>query len=237
MSLLHRGVFRSPIPLASDYTRPPRINSRVGIALAAWRCSPLATDRSGPIPRPAGLANCASAFGRDRKVYAGRNGIIGALTEDLIDTVLDPKPRSRRSNPSRCHRGATLCARQSGEALAEFIVPMVSASPRPPAAIWRRLTLAKPIRHSKMVYLTVRLQNVATPKTAEVRRLKHRQFAMAISHAPRLRPSTFGAVIPAVLAMFAPPACQDRQAAGTGAQPNYFLRLSKKQPAHELPRL
>ncbi len=33
------------------------------------------------------------------KVYAGRNGIIGALAEDLIDTsVRSPKPRLPRSN-------------------------------------------------------------------------------------------------------------------------------------------
>ena len=35
------------------------------------------------------------------KVYAGRNGILGALTEDLIDTVSSPRPRSPRSSTPR----------------------------------------------------------------------------------------------------------------------------------------
>ena len=39
------------------------------------------------------------------KVYVGRNGIIGALTEDLIDTsVAVPKPQSQRSNTPRVPR-------------------------------------------------------------------------------------------------------------------------------------
>ena len=43
------------------------------------------------------------------KVYAGRNGIIGALTEDLIDTSIEPEsssPRARlpRSNIPRVPR-------------------------------------------------------------------------------------------------------------------------------------
>ena len=36
-------------------------------------------------------ANCAPASEEIGKVYAGRNGIIGALTEDLIDTSLESK--------------------------------------------------------------------------------------------------------------------------------------------------
>jgi hypothetical protein len=32
------------------------------------------------------------------KVYAGRNGIIGALTEDLIETSFESEGESRRSN-------------------------------------------------------------------------------------------------------------------------------------------
>jgi 6-phosphofructokinase len=40
------------------------------------------------------------------EVYAGRNGIIGALTEDLIDTSLEPRRRLPRSNTPRVRRSA-----------------------------------------------------------------------------------------------------------------------------------
>ena len=50
---------------------------------------------------------------RDRigTVYAGRNGIIGALTEDLIDTSRESRARDRRAaatrRPARSARAAT----------------------------------------------------------------------------------------------------------------------------------
>ena len=49
--------------------------------------------------------DCTQAQKQDGKVYAGRNGIIGALTEDLIDTSKESAPRiapcaTRRPAPS-----------------------------------------------------------------------------------------------------------------------------------------
>ena len=47
------------------------------------------------------------------KVYAGRNGIIGALTEDLIDTSVGVRSRDRRAqtHPGCCVRVLSLQAR------------------------------------------------------------------------------------------------------------------------------
>jgi 6-phosphofructokinase 1 len=40
------------------------------------------------------------------KIYAGRDGIIGALTEDLIDTSKESRPRSARCATRRRVRSA-----------------------------------------------------------------------------------------------------------------------------------
>ena len=67
--------------------------------------SPAASPPSSTPAPPASSRPRARTATRIGKVYAGRNGIIGALTEDLIDTSREPRARHRRAE---AHAGRRL---------------------------------------------------------------------------------------------------------------------------------